>query len=60
MTSAPVRKTSVSGSAKGAGWVSWKTLVLVTAYHSFGGGGGVEYPHDAPPYPFVPVTNFRP
>src|SRR5439155_5903761 len=30
-------KTSVSGSAKLPGWESWKTLVSVTAYHSFGG-----------------------
>src|SRR5437879_11086177 len=26
-----------SGSAKVPGWKSWKTLVSVTAYHSFGG-----------------------
>src|SRR5437899_7871256 len=34
---APLRKTSVSGSAKVPGWESWKTLVSVTAYHSFAG-----------------------
>src|ERR1700722_17678024 len=34
---APLRSTSVSGPAKAPGWESWKTLVLVTAYHSFGG-----------------------
>src|SRR5262245_24258243 len=34
---APLRNTSVSGSAKVPGWESWKTLVSVTAYHSFGG-----------------------
>src|SRR4030081_1845271 len=34
---APLRKTSVSGSAKFPGWESWKTLVSVTAYHSFAG-----------------------
>src|SRR5437870_219792 len=34
---ASLRKTSVSGSAKVPGWESWKTLVSVTAYHSFGG-----------------------
>src|SRR4029078_9782284 len=34
---APLRKTSVSGSAKVPGCESWKTLVWVTAYHSFGG-----------------------
>jgi hypothetical protein len=34
---APSRNTSVSGSIKLPGWESWKTLVLVTAYHSFAG-----------------------
>src|SRR5271168_638104 len=34
---APLRKTSVNGSENVPGWVSWKTLVSVTAYHSFGG-----------------------
>jgi hypothetical protein len=35
------------------GWVSWKTLVSVTADHSFGGKvGGFEHPHDTLPYPF--------
>src|SRR6478752_4305564 len=34
---APLRNTSVSGSAKSPGWESWKTLVSVTAYHSFAG-----------------------
>ena len=33
----PLRRISVSGSAKVPGWQSWKTLALVTAYHSFGG-----------------------
>src|SRR5882762_11675893 len=32
---APLRKTSVSGSENVPGWVSSKTLVSVTAYHSF-------------------------
>src|SRR5262245_56916375 len=36
-TRAPLRNTSVSGSAKVPGWESWKTLVSVTAYDSFGG-----------------------
>jgi len=49
---APLRSTSVSGSAKAPGWVSQKTLVSVTAYHSFGGEvGGFEHPHDTPPTP---------
>src|SRR5215217_2530926 len=34
---APFRKISVNGSAKLPGWESWKTLVSVTAYHSFAG-----------------------
>src|SRR6266699_3854680 len=34
---APLRKTSVSESAKLPGWESRKTLVSVTAYHSFSG-----------------------
>src|SRR5258705_8590272 len=34
---APLRKTSVSGSENCPCWVSSKTLVSVTAYHSFGG-----------------------
>src|ERR1700680_3904882 len=34
---APLRNTSVSGSENVPGWVSSKTLVSVTAYHSFGG-----------------------
>src|SRR5262249_38796694 len=57
---APLRKTSVSGSAKVPDWVSWKTLVSVTAYHSFGGEvGGFEHPHDTPPsYPFMPSPTF--
>src|SRR5262245_20243372 len=58
---APLRKTSVSGSAKVPGWVSWKTLVSVTAYHSFGGEvGGFEHPpRYAAVLPFHAVTNFR-
>jgi hypothetical protein len=32
-------------------------LVSVTAYHSFG-GGGVEHPHDTPPYHFMPSPTF--
>src|SRR3974377_1346956 len=34
---APSRNTAVSGSIKLPGWESWKTLVFVTAYHSFAG-----------------------
>ena len=49
---APLRKTSVSGSPKLPGRASGKTLVSVTAYHSFWRSGGVKHPHDTPPYPF--------
>ena len=31
-------------------------LISVTAYHSF--GGGVEHPHDTPPYPSMPSPTF--
>jgi hypothetical protein len=49
---APLRKTSVSGSAEVPGWQSWNTLISVTAYHSLGWrSGGVEHPHDTPPNP---------
>src|SRR4029077_15048901 len=57
---APLRKTSVSGSENVPGWVSSKTLVWVTAYHSF--CGEVEA-LNTPRYaalPFHAVTNFRP
>src|SRR6202043_4126347 len=56
---APLRKTSVSGSENVPGWVSSKTLVSVTAYHSFGGEVEVlNTPHDTPPYPFMPSPTF--
>jgi hypothetical protein len=57
---APLRKTSISGSENVPRWVSSKTLVPVTAYHSF--GGEVEA-LNTPRYaalPFHAVTNFRP
>jgi hypothetical protein len=58
-TRAPLRKTSVSGSEKVRGCESRKTLVSVTAYHSFGGEvGGFEHPHDTPPYPLMPSPTF--
>ena len=37
---APLRSTSVNGSEKVDGWESFKTLLSVTAYHSFAGGRG--------------------
>src|SRR3981081_478271 len=39
---APLRKTSVSRSAKVSGWENWKTLVSVTAYHSLYGSEDVN------------------
>jgi hypothetical protein len=39
---APLRKTSVSGSENVPGWESRKTLLSVTAYHSFGGEVGAS------------------
>jgi hypothetical protein len=39
---APLRKTSVSGSENVPGWESWKTLLSVTAYHSFRGEVGAS------------------
>src|SRR3984893_7569767 len=52
---APLRNTSVSGSAKFPGWESWKTLVSVHGVSLLcWRSGGVEHPHDTPPYPFMP------
>jgi hypothetical protein len=56
---APLRNTSVSGSAKAPGWESWKTLVSVTAYHSFGGEVEARTPPRYAALPFHAVTNFR-
>ena len=56
---APLRKTSVSGSAKVPGWESWKTLVSVWAYHSFSGEvKASNTPRYAALSPHA-VTNFR-
>src|SRR6266571_3233975 len=49
---APLRKTSVSESAKLPGWESRKTLVSVTAYHSLYGSVDVKL-CTSMPYPFV-------
>ena len=47
------------GSAKVPGWQSWKTLVSVYGISLLcWRSGGVEHPHDTPPYPHA-VTNFR-
>src|SRR3981081_3509712 len=45
---APLRKTSVSGSAKVPGWENWKTLVSVTAYHSLYGSEDVNLSASVP------------
>ena len=55
---APLRKTSVSGSENVPGWVSSKTLVSVTVSLLRWRSGGVEHPHDTPPYPFMPSPTF--
>src|SRR5262249_29900646 len=47
------RAVAVCGSGKVPGCESWKSLVSVTAYHSFGGEVGLEHP-DTPPYPPTP------
>jgi hypothetical protein len=57
---APLRKTSVSGTENVPGWVSWKTLVSVTAYHSFGGEVEALNPPRYAALPLHAVTNFRP
>jgi hypothetical protein len=44
--------------AKVPGWANRKTLVSVTAYHSFGGEVEARTPHDSPPYPFMPSPTF--
>jgi hypothetical protein len=42
-----------------AGWESWKTLVLVWAYHSFCGGvEALNTLHDTPDYPLMPSPIF--
>src|ERR1700730_8057100 len=56
---APLRNTSVSGSAKVPGWENWKTLVSVMAYLPSMESGGVEHPHDTPPHPFMPSPTFK-
>ena len=49
---APLRKTSVSGSANVPGWESWKTLAVGHGVSLlWWRSGGVEHPHDTPPYP---------
>src|SRR3954465_15263605 len=55
---APLRSTAVSGSVKVPGWESWKTLVSVTAYHSFGGEVELRTPHDTPPHLLMPSPTF--
>jgi hypothetical protein len=47
-----------SGSVKVPGWESWKTLVSVTTYHSFGGEVELRTPHHTPPYLLMPSPTF--
>jgi hypothetical protein len=56
---APLRSTSVSGSESVPGWESLKTLLSVTAYHSFGGEVEARTPPRYAALPFHAVTNFR-
>jgi len=58
ISGAPLRKTSVSGSAKVPDWESWKTLVSVTAYHSFGGEAKASNTPRHAALPLNAVTNF--
>src|SRR4029078_12114025 len=44
--------------SKSSGWESWKTLVSVTAYHSFGGEVELRTPHDTPPHLLMPSPTF--
>src|SRR5436190_15631781 len=55
---APLRSTSVSGSESVPGWESWKTLLSVTAYHSFSGEVEARTPPRYAALPFHAVTNF--
>src|SRR3954447_20202239 len=52
---APLRSTSVSGSESMPGWESWKTLLSVTAYHSFSG----EVQARTPPRYAAPTLSCR-
>ena len=56
---APLRKTSVNGSAKVPGWENCKTLVSVMAYLPSMESGGLEHLHDTPPHPFMPSPTFE-
>src|SRR5262245_64138611 len=53
-------KTSVSGSEKVPGCENWKTLVSVTAYHSFSGEVEARTPPRYAALSPHAVTNFRP
>jgi hypothetical protein len=55
---APLRNTSVSGSANVPGWQSWKTLLSVTAYHSFGGEVGASNTPRYAASTFMPSPTF--
>src|SRR5207253_11265448 len=52
------KAVAVDGSVKPPGCANCKTLVSVTAYHSFAGEVEAKHPHDTPPYPFTPSPTF--
>jgi hypothetical protein len=54
-----VKNTSVSASANVPGWQSWKTLLSVTAYHSFGRKWRLRTPLRYAASTLDAVTNFR-
>jgi hypothetical protein len=56
---APLRKTSVNGSAKLPGRQNCKTLVSVMACLSSMESGGFEHRHDTPPHPFMTSPTFE-
>ena len=57
---APLRSTSVNGSENVDGWESFKTLLSLTAYHSFVGEVEAQLPPRYAALTLHPVTNFWP
>ena len=57
---APLRSTSVNGSENVDGWESFKTVLSLTAYHSFVGEVEAQSPPRYAALTLHPVTNFWP
>ena len=57
---APLRSTSVNGSENVDGWESFKTVLSLTAYHSFVGEVEARSPPRYAALTLHPVTNFWP